>query len=189
MEINRFEDVIGVVPTADVVEGRFGLTTSHSWTSDFGSKEDVLGFKVPSTAAEASAARWCITWAPDNQPVPFYETLPTLDNTFATRGGWSKGANLPLSATIYMTHHGSGPESQTIPSGFTSIAYSEGVFTLPSGSFVYGANIINAGANVVVSYSGADAGKLEYQAGYDIRVIGNVVEYDATANKLTVRVN
>lgn len=188
MEINRFEDVIGVIPVADIVEGRFVLLTPHTFSSNFGSKEDVPGCKVPSTADEASAAKYCITWAADNQPLPFYETLPTLDNTFATRGGWSKGANLPLSATIYMTHHANGPESQTIPSGMASLGYTEGYFTLPSGSFIYSANIAMVGANVVVAYSGADAGKLEYQAGYDSRVVGTVVEYDTDANKLTVRI-
>jgi hypothetical protein len=188
MEINKFEDVVGVIPTANVVEGRFVLLTAHHWTSDFGSKEDVPGCKVPSTAAEASAARFCITWAADNQSLPFYETLPTLDNSFALRGGWSRGANLPLSATIYMTHHANGAESQTIPSGMASIAYTHGTFTLPSGSFVYDANIITVGANLVVAFSGADAGKLAYQANYDARVVGNTVEYDADANKLTARI-
>lgn len=189
MEINKFEDVIGVIPVADVVEGRFVLTTPHTFTSDFGSKEDVPGCKVPSTAAEAAAARYCITWTPDNQPLPFYETLPTLDNTFATRGGWSKGANMPLSATIYMTHHSSGPESQTIPSGVAALGYTEGVFTLPSGSFIYDTNVIKVGANLVVAYDAGNEGKLKYQAGYDIQVVGNTVSYDSTSNKLTVRIN
>ena len=188
MEINKFEDVVGVIPTADVVEGRFVLLTAQHYTSDFGSLEDVPGAKVPSTAAEASAARFCITWAADNQSLPFYETLPTLDNDFATRGGWSKGSNLPLSATIYMTHHANGPESQTIPSGMKALGYTHGTFTLPSGSFTYSANLATVGANLVVGYSGATAGKLEYQAAYDARVVGNTVEYDTDNNKLTVRV-
>lgn len=188
MEINLFEDVVGVIPTANVVEGRFVLLTPHHYTSDFGSKEDVPGAKVPSTAAEASAAKYCITWAADNQSLPFYETLPTLDNNFATRGGWSKGANLPLSATIYMTHHANGPESQTIPSGMASLGYTHGTFTLPSGCFVYDANIITVGANLVVAFSGATAGMLAYQAAFDARVIGTTYSYDADANKLTVRI-
>jgi len=188
MEINKFEDVVGLIPTENIVEGRFVLMTPHTFSSDFGSKTDVPGCKLPTSAAEAAAAKFCLTWTPDNQPVPFYETLPTLDNTFATRGGWSKGANLPLSATVYMTHHSSGPESQTIPSGVASLGYTHGTFTIPSGAYVYSANIIVPGANLVVNYTGSK-GMLEYQAGYDIQVIGVTEAYDADTAKLTVRIN
>ena len=63
MEINRFEDVLGVVTIADVVEGRFGVLTSHSESYDFGSRSDLPGFKVPATAEEAKRAKFVITWS------------------------------------------------------------------------------------------------------------------------------
>ena len=48
MEINKLgEQIIGVVPTADVVEGKFGLLGTHSWSWDFGSGPDLPGFHVP----------------------------------------------------------------------------------------------------------------------------------------------
>lgn len=54
---------------------------------------------------------------------------------------------------------------------------------------MYSANIVKTGANLVVNYSGANAGKLEYQAGYDIQVVGYTVDYDADTNKLTAKIN
>jgi hypothetical protein len=188
MEINKFEDVIGVIPTADVVEGRFVCIVPHTFSTDFGSKEDVVGVKVPTTAAEAASAKYCITWAVDNQPTPFYETLPTLDGSFATRGGWSKGANMPLSATIYMTHHSSGPESQTIPSGRPSLGYTHGTFTIPSGGYVDSSAIKLTGAYLTVGYSGGNEGKLVQSNTYDIQVIGVTEDFDADSGKLTVRI-
>jgi hypothetical protein len=188
LEINNFENVVGLIPTADVMEGKFVTIVPHTHTSDFGSKEDVMGCKVPTTAAEAAGAKYCITWTPDNQATPFYETLPTLDNTFATRGGWSAGANMPLSATIYMTHHSSGPESQTIPSGRASLGYTHGVFTLPSGCYVDSAAIKLTGAYLRVAYDAGNEGKLVQDNDYDIQVIGITEDYDATTKKLTVRI-
>jgi hypothetical protein len=187
MEINRFDEVVGVIPTADVKEGLFVLLTPHTFSHDFGSREDVPGVKVPATADEAKKARYCITWTPDNQAVPFYETLPQMD--WATRDGWSLGANMPLSATVYMTHHSSGPESQTIPSGVPSLGYTDGVFTLPSGCYVYGADIIKPGASLMVCNTANDttnAGKLKYSSTVEVGTVGTTVEYDSTSKKLTV---
>lgn len=190
MEINRFDEVIGVIPTANVVEGRFVLLTPHTFSIDFGSRADVPGAKVPATADEAKKAKYCITWTPDNQAVPFYETLPSMN--WAQRGGWSLGTNMPLSATVYMTHHSSGPESQTIPSGMPSLGYTEGVFTLPSGCYIYDANIIKPGASLIVADTATDgapsAGKLKYSATVEVGVIGTTVEYEASTGKLTVLV-
>lgn len=42
MEINQFtDDILGVVPVADVVEGRMVCLTSHGFDYDFGSKTDL----------------------------------------------------------------------------------------------------------------------------------------------------
>lgn len=188
MEINKFDNVIGLIPTEDIIEGRFVLVTSHTFSHDFGSREDVRGAKLPDTADEAKKAIYCLTWVPDNQAVPFYETLPQMD--WAERGGWSLGANMPLSATVYMTHHSSGPESQTIPSGVPSLGYTDGVFTLPSGCYVYSADIIVPGASLMVcdatSDDAASAGKLKYSATVEVGTVGTTVEYETSTGKLTV---
>jgi hypothetical protein len=188
MEINRFSEVVGVIPTEDITEGRFVLQTPHTFTHDFGSREDVPGVKLPDTADEAKKAIYCLTWSPDNQAVPFYETMPQMD--WAERGGWSLGTNMPLSATIYMTHHSSGPECQTIPSGTPCLGYTDGVFTLPSGCYVYSADIIKPGASLMVCDTASDgapsAGKLKYSATVEVGTVGTTWEYDSDSGKLTV---
>ena len=49
MEINEFNSVLGVMPTEDIVEGRFVLLTSHSFSSDFGSQTDLPGVDFRAT--------------------------------------------------------------------------------------------------------------------------------------------
>lgn len=189
MEINRFEDVLGVVTIADVVEGRFGVLTSHSESYDFGSRSDLPGFKVPATAEEAKRAKFVITWAVDNRETPIMEPTPSF--TFAQRGGWDQTANAPFSTTVYLTHPGN-QEGLTIPSGTPALAYTEGTFTLPSGAYVYSANIIVPGAALIVadtaSDSASDAGKLKYTASMAAGVVGFTERYDSATGKLTVRI-
>ena len=49
MEINEFEDVLGVMPVEDIVEGRFVLFTSHTFSNDFGSDTDLPGVDFRAT--------------------------------------------------------------------------------------------------------------------------------------------
>lgn len=193
MEINRFEDVLGVVPTADTVEGRFVLLTSHSFSSDFGGsvagKADLPGAKVPATAEEAKRARYCLTWAVDNRPTPIMSPMPAMD--FAERGGWSESANAPFSATVYLTHPGN-QEGLTIPSGMPALAYTEGTFTIPSGAYIYNASLIVPGAMFIIADTTTDtageAGKVKYVASDAVGVMGTVERYDSSTKRLTVRV-
>lgn len=190
MEINDFDGVIGVIPTEDIVEGRFVLLTSHTFSSDFGSDTDLPGAKLPSTAEEAKRAIYCLTWKVDNRPTPIYAT-PSF--AFAERGGWNQPANAPFSTTVYLTHPGN-QEGLTIPSGVSSLAYDVGTFTLPSGSYVYSANIIVPGAMFIIqdttTAGGAtDAGKPIYASAMVAGVVGTTRAYDATTGRLTVKVN
>lgn len=188
MEINRFEEVLGVIPTADVVEGRFGLLTSHTFSYDFGSRTDLPGFKVPATADEAEAARFVITWAHDNRKPPYYNPMPAY--TFAERNGWSETANVPFSAEVWLTYPGY-QNSKTIPSGTPSLAYGTGTYTVPSGQYIDAAGLHSAGAFVIVANTAedtTDAGKPKYQSTYDGRVIGIVEIYDSSNGDLTIRV-
>jgi hypothetical protein len=189
MEINRFEDVLGVVPTADIVEGRFILLCPHTFSYDFNSREDLAGAKVPATAEEATRAKYVITFSPDNGPTPFYEPMPAY--TWAMRGGWSQTANAPFAATVYVTHR-SNQECLTIPSGLPCLAFTDGTFTIHSGCYIYSAGIITIGSNVVIANTaedGANAGMPKYQAAKDARVIGQVERYDSSTGALTIRVD
>lgn len=189
MEINRFEDVLGVVTTNTVVEGRFGVLTSHSESYDFGSRSDLPGFKVPATAEEAKRAKFIVTWAVDNRETPIMESIPSY--SFAQRGGWDQAANAPFSATVYLTHPGN-QEGLTIPSGVPALAYTEGTFTLPSGAYVYSSSIIVPGAAIVIADTASDgassAGKPKYASSMAAGVVGFTERYDSATGKLTIRV-
>ena len=189
MEINRFEDVIGVVPQADVVEGRFVLLKANADTADFGSMSDLPGVAVPATAAEANFAKYCITWAVNNGTPPYYLPMPAY--AWALRGGWDQATNLPMSSeTVYTTYPGY-QESKTIPSGIPALAFGEGTYTLPSGCYIASNSLHTVGAPVIVANTTedtTDAGKLKYQSTMDARVVGQVVAYDSTSGRLTVKI-
>ncbi len=188
MEINDFDDVLGVVPTQDIVEGRFVTLCAHTFSNDFGSDTDLPGVKLPANAAEAARAKFCLTWKVDNRATPIY-AVPSMN--FAERGGWSQAANAPFSTTVYLTHQGQ-QEGLTIPSGTTSLAYTDGTFTLPSGAYIYSSNIIVPGATLRIHQANegnaADAGKPMYDADMDIQIVAETRAYDATTGALTIRV-
>nr|WP_295383700.1 hypothetical protein [Pseudoxanthomonas sp.] len=189
MEINRFEDVLGVMPTEDIVEGRFVLLTSHSFSQDFGSEADLAGVKLPDTAEEAKRAVYCLTWRVDNRPTPIMQPIPSF--AWAERNGWSQDPNAPFSTTVYLTPPGN-QEGLTIPSGMSALAYTDGTFTLPSGAYIYSADIIVPGAAIIVADTASDgageAGKPKYTASMAAGVIGETERYDAATGRLTIRV-
>lgn len=190
MEINRFEDVIGVVAQADVVEGRFVVLVANAINGLFMNVDsDLPGAKVPATAEEAKRAKFCITWAVDNREAPIVD-YPGADFDF--RGGFVNSQAGPLTGVkMWLTHPGN-QEGQTIPSGYKALAYTEGTFTLPSGAYVDSANIKVPGAALIVadtaSDSAADAGKPKYTASMAAGVIGFTEAYDSETGKLTIRV-
>lgn len=188
MEINKLgKTILGVVPTANIVEGRFGLLCAHTHTYDFGSKEDLPGIRVPATAEEAKRARYIVTWALDNRPTPIYNTYPAY--TWALRYGFDQTTNVPFSATVYLTHQ-ANQNCLTIPSGTPCLAFADGIFTVASGCYVYDANLENPGAPVIVANTAEDgagsAGKPMYQATMDERVVGRVVYFNPSNSYLTI---
>lgn len=166
MEVNKYEDIMGVVVTEAIVEGRMVLLTSHSENLNYGSKTDLPGVKLPDSAADAAKARYCVAFAVDNTEPPIYEPYPTL-GSFALRNGFSVDPNVPFSATIRLTPP-SIQEGQTIASGFVALAFGAGaVITVPSGAYVYSASLVpGAYLDVTdpVSDAAEDPGKLKYSA-------------------------
>lgn len=188
MEINRFEEVIGVRVIEDMVEGRFVTLTAHGLGGDFMNVDaDVPGAKLPTTAEEAKRARFCVTFAVDNRPTPIVDYPQTA---FDFRGGVVNAQAGPLTGLkMWLTHPGN-QQSQTIPSGYKALAFTEGVFTLPSGQYVYNVALRTPGAPIEIEYTaGADRGKPKYLAAYDAdKVVGFVHEFDATTAALSVRI-
>jgi hypothetical protein len=189
MEINEFEDVLGVIPTEDIVEGRFVLLCAQGFTYDFGSLEDLPGVKLPDNIVESCKARFILTWKVDNRPTPIY-AVPSYP--FAMRGGWNQAPNAPFSTTVYLTHPGN-QNCLTIASGVSSLAYTEGTFTVYSGCYIDSPQIRVVGANVAIANTADDsapeAGMPKYGgAGPGLASIAETYRYDSTPGALTIRI-
>jgi hypothetical protein len=189
MEINKTNGVItGVIPTADVPEGRLGLFSAHTWSYDFGSRTDLPGWHVPATAAEAKFARFAITFAVDNTPFPQVKPYPSYG--WALRGGFDQATQTPTSVTLYLTDPAK-QKQKTIPSGQPSLAFGKGVYTFYTGDYIASASWA-VGAGVVVANTADDggathAGKLKVSTTFDAdTVVGLVREYNSTTGDLTV---
>lgn len=190
MEINRFEDVIGVRVVEDITEGRFVVLTSHNLGGSFMNVDaDVPGAKLPDTAEEATRAEFCITFAVDNRPTPIVDWPQT---EWDERGGWVNSTAGPLTGVkMWLTHPGN-QENQTIPSGYKALAFRTGTYTIPSGQYIYNANLEIPGAAVIIANAASDgageAGKPKYTATNAVGVVGFVQDYDETTGALTIRV-
>ncbi|MCJ7720856.1 hypothetical protein MUO98_00400, partial [Candidatus Bathyarchaeota archaeon] len=180
MEINRFEDVIGVQLQAATVEGRFVVLVANTLGGTImNTNEDLPGARIPATAEEAKRAKFCVTWAVDNRSTPIVDYPST---TYDFRGGWVNSTAGELTGqTMWLTHPGN-QESGTIPSGYEALGYTEGTFTIPSGQYIYDANIIVPGAAIIVANTATDtaaeAGKPKYAAAMAVGVIGFTETYD-----------
>jgi len=187
MEINAFENVIGVVPIVDVVEGRFVVLATHDYRPDFNSQTDLPGVKIPATAEEAKRARFVLTFAVDNRPLPIVESFPQMP--FALRGGFDQDANAPFTNTMYLSYPGN-QDGRTIGSGTNALAFSQGTFTIPSGGYIYNASMINPGSSLIIANTAddtSDAGKLKYTATEAVGVLFETYSFDSETAKLTVR--
>jgi hypothetical protein len=187
MEINKFSDIIGVVTTEDIPEGRFVLVTSHSQDYDFGSRTDLMGIKMPDTTTEAARAYYLAVFAQDNRSLPIFQ--PTPSYTFQLRSGWGVGANnVPITgSTVYLTHPGN-MLGQTIPSGQPALAMGGGIYTLASGEWIYNVNLETPGVFVAAadtaSDGASDAGKAKYSA---TKAVAQVERYYSNTGALTIR--
>lgn len=187
MEINHYGDtILGVVASEDIVEGRMVLLTTNSFSRDFGSQTDLPAVKLPDTQAEAGRARYCVTFEQDNRSLPLYQPHPAFG--FALRGGFDQAENAPFSATVYLTHPGV-QEGRTIPSGEGALAFGEGIYTVPSGAFVYSAELQVPGSPLAACDTAQDgagsAGKLHYST---TEVVAEVVRYNNATNRLTFKI-
>lgn len=189
MEINRFDEAMGCIPVADVVEGRMGIFVAQTFSIDFGSQTDLPGFRVPATAEEAKRARKIITWQVTNQSPPYYVPVPSI--AWGMRQGFNSASNVPFASTVYLTYPGH-QDSVTIPSGTPSLALGKGTYTVLSGCYIYNANLAVPGSLLIVANTAedtTDAGKLKYQATMDDRVVGFVEYMDTTSGELTFRID
>jgi hypothetical protein len=192
MEINHYGDtILGVVLTADTVEGRMVLLTAHTWTKDFGSLTDLPGAKVPATALESIRARYVVTWQQDNQSLPLYQGTQLTGQPafgYAMRYGFDQAANAPFAATVYITKPGQ-QECLTIPSGASALAFGEGIYTVNSGCYMNSGSISIPGMPLAVCNTdedgAADAGKLKYST---TNPVAEVYHYDTTTGKLTFKI-
>lgn len=191
MEINKHSDIIGVITRQAIVEGRMVLLVDNNNAShDFGSRTDLPGVRVPADSTEATRARYVITWVVNNSnaegAINWLYGMPSMDYSLR-RGGWDQSANVPFAATVYLTYPGN-QESVQIPSGYMALAFTRGVFTVPSGQYVFSADIMNPGAPLEVLNAGddgaTDAGKLAYNASGTIAI---VERFDSSDASLTFR--
>lgn len=185
MELNDYGDtVLGVVVVDAIPEGRMICLTSHTESVNFGSMTDVPGAKLPTTAAEAARARYVIAFAQDNRSLPIYQPNPSYDWSLRD-WGFDQAANSPFATTVYLTHPGN-MLGQTIPSGSLAVAYGEGRYTVPSGAYVYAADVEIPGTQLEVEYTApADLGKLTVLAAG--AVVAEVIQYHSDG-RLTFKI-
>ena len=165
MEINKYFDITGAVANENMKEGRLVKLVAHTFSYNYGSREDLPGAELPDTSAEAAQAHFIIAFAVDNSTPPIYQSYPTIPNT-SLRYGFDGASNVPFAATVHLTAP-SMKEGLTIPSGALALAFGPGVFTVPSGDWIYNASIV-PGAWLISGDTASDgageAGKPKYSA-------------------------
>ena len=181
MQINRYLDIYGGVTLEDMGEGRF----AYIYESNI---NGALGVKLPDTEAEAARANLCVAWTPTNIDPPYYTPMPSV--TWALRKGWDRAENDPFDASVSMVYPGFR-DTSTIPSGTLVRLFPGGsVVTLTSGNFIP-SDQFHQGAPVSISYSGADAGKPQYQTEPPNDLAGTIARvnhYDAANLILELRI-
>jgi len=191
-EIRKFSDIIGVLTTHAIVEGRCVLLTSApAYAGVWGLHADLVGVKLPASSNEAAEAKFVLGWAMENRPTPLMYPMPAY-NYLVRNLGFESGQRDPdtdqgtplTDRTIYFTVP-SVTEGLTIPSGEKALAYAGGVYTFPSGHFVYNVGLEVPGARVTVEHAaGANQGKPKYDA---TGIFGVVEQWDSDAYAVTIR--
>jgi len=198
MEIRKYLDIVGVVCTEAIQEGRMVRLTARGTAGlvNFGGGDDLPGVEYPNTEAEANQATYCVTWPVYNQnfeggirmvvPQPGQD-----DELFALRRGFggSGSDTPPLDPTaVYLTYPGH-TNGVTIPMGNQALAFARGVFKVFSGQYLYQPLMEQVGQALSVANSdddGGDAGKLQVQSGSET-VIAYVEHFDGSDSSLTFR--
>lgn len=186
MRFRKIADSIGAVATEDIVEGRMCIIVEHSQNHNYGSRQDLVGCRVPATSDEAKEALYLAAFSVVKQEPPIYVDYPA--NPSNLRQGFSGNSNLPFNADVYTTPP-SMLQGQTIASGSLVALHAGGTYTVTSGNYVYSANLV-PGARLNVCDTASDgasaAGKLEYNATAG-GGIATVVHHDTTKRELTFR--
>ncbi len=177
MEINKYTDIIGVVVTSDIVEGRMVVLTSHGSSYGFGSRADLFGVKLPANDTEAQKAKYIVSWPVNNAQVTddikMLVPMPSY-NWSLRQGAFEQAGNVPFTSKIYLTYPGN-QNGVTIPSGYLALAFDKGVFTVYSGGFVFAAGIMAAGAPLevlnIADDTAGQAGKLAYNSAGTIAIV------------------
>lgn len=185
MKVNQLREVLGAVAQVNITEGLCVLLTTNdsAYSYDFGSRVDLPGVKLPTSAAEAAKAFYISAWPPDNTEPPIYEPYPSF--TYSVRyGAFDQTANVPFSATVRMTAP-SVQIGQIIPSGYLCLAHAGGIYEIPSGYYVYSASGVTVGEYLVPGYTDSvDRGMLKHSA---TETKFQVLGYDSTTGALTVK--
>lgn len=190
MEINKFTDIIGVQTMDDITEGRMVLLAQMPGSGVmFGSRQDLMGVRLPVNATEALKAKYVVAWPVNNARATdeISMMIPTPSYAFSLRaGGWDQVGNVPFDTTVHLTYPGNAATPVVIPSGYLALAYDRGVFTVGSGHYAYSASLVPGAPLAVKSKADgtAEAGKLTYSATGTIAI---VERYDSTKNTLTFR--
>lgn len=194
MELNRHDDLVGATAQEDIAEGLFVVQCPDATGQSMASLNGTVGARKPLDATEAKNARWAAKWPQNNLPIPGPFAWPSLPNGFALRdGGFDQAQNNnPIALSYYLTYPGMADGAAVIPSGFNMVLCggNECVVTLTSGMFVADAGLV-PGAMVEALNTADDgagsAGKLSLTTDVTLAV-ADVVNYNASASKLTVRV-
>ncbi len=153
MEIHKYTDILGMEIGEAIYEGRMVLIRPAGATS-----ASTPVAMMPSDADQADLARYVVAWPVDDRKPPIFQSYPSY--TQALRYGFDQTTNLPVSATLYYTWPGLQSTPQEIPSGTGSLLYDKGEFTVTSGNWVYGTDVL-PGTELEVEYSGANRGQLK----------------------------
>lgn len=189
MEINKMSDVRGVVAQEAITEGRFVLIVANGITETklFGSRADLPGVRLPDNTTEAALAKYVVTWRVPDQSLPMYIPEPSIGDYSLRRGGFDQSANLPLTGTtVHLTWPGQ-KHGVTIPSGALCLAFGGGVFTFPSGHYVYNSALEVPGASVTVANATDDGADLGKPKSGSSQVVGYVERYDSATGDLEIR--
>lgn len=179
------EAILGAVAKQAITHGRMVKLAANSTSYNFGGRDDLPGCLMPTSAAEAALSKYLCLFPDDNRSLPVYE--PGGSYTYGLRQGFDQTTNSPLtSQTVYPVHPKDYEVAQVIPSGATCRLYGKGVFTVPSGGFVYSSTLETPDTTLSVNATagGADQGKLYYSAS---NVVAEVVKFNTDAS-LTFRI-
>ncbi len=154
MEVHKYTDILGMEVGQAVYEGRMVLIQPAGGTSP-GTPIAVM----PSDAAQAALARYVVAWPVDDRKAPIFQTYPQYSQ--ALRYGFEQATNLPHTTTLWYTWPGLQSHlPQQIPSGTGALLYDKGEYTVTSGHWVYGTDVL-PGTELEVEYSGANQGQLK----------------------------